>query len=177
MKESGSITLAELTTERLLLRQLKGHDTTAIAELRSDVSVNRYIDRPKELSIDAAAAFIIKMDTNVQEGRCFYWAICLPGKPELIGTICLFNFSGDKKSAELGYELHPRYQGKGYADEAVSRIISFAFQIAGFDTLEACVHQEHIKSVNLLLKNNFTENRDKKEEKYPDYVFFILCAG
>ncbi len=167
----------ELTTDRLLLRQLSDSDAATIARLRSDESVNRYIDRPKEVGADAALAFILKINESLRNGKCYYWAVCRKGDPELIGTVCLFNFAGDKAVAELGYELSPVHQGKGIAFEAVKRVVDFAFNTAGLGALEACVHRENLASINLLLKNDFIAETDKTEEKYPDFIFLMLGAS
>lgn len=174
MEESDLTQFKTLITERLILRRLSEEDATAIASLRSDEEVNRYIDRPGQVDMEGAKAFIIKINENIARQTSFYWAICLKDNPGLIGTICLFNFSDDKTTAELGYELSPAYQGKGLACEGVKEVILFAFKTAGFKILEACVHKEHVKSVNLLLKNNFVARPEKKVAKYPDYNFFAL---
>ena len=174
MQRIETTVFPELTTERLTLRQLRDSDAMAIARLRSDEAVNRYIDRPKEVGTDAALAFISKINESLRNGKCFYWAVCLKGDAELIGTVCVFNFPEDKTVAELGYELSPDYQRKGIANEAVKRVIDFAFNTAGLGALEACVHHQNHSSVNLLLKNDFVPETDKREEKYPDYVFFML---
>ena len=175
--KAGVTEFPGLTTERLVLRQLQDSDAFTISKLRSDDAVNAYIDRPKQTSLEGASAFITKINGNIREGKCFYWAICLKGNPDLIGTACLFNFSTDKATAELGYELSPEFQGQGITNEAVRQVIAFAFHTTGFCGLEACVHRDHVKSINLLLKNNFIPDLAKKEEKLPDYNFFVLAAS
>ena len=65
----------------------------------------------------------------------------------MIGTICFWNESADRKSAELGYELHPEYQGNGYMDEAMKEVIGFAFR-SGFTSLEAYTHKDNLLRPN-----------------------------
>ena len=38
---------------------------------------------------------------------------------EMIGSICLWNFTDNQKSAEIGYDLSPKYQRKGIMNEIV----------------------------------------------------------
>ena len=177
MERINSLKFPKLETERLLLRQLIDEDADTIASLRSDDEVNAYIDRPKELSPGAAKAFITKINQKIKDEHWFYWAVCLKGQQELIGTFCLFNFSVENTCAELGYELNPDYQGRGFASEAIKEVISFAFKTIGFKSLEAVVHQYNLKSVKLLQKNNFVPDINRKHEKYTDYVFFVLTAS
>ena len=47
----------ELTTQRLFLRQLTDEDAPFIYLLRSDESVNKFLDRQKAASVQEAVAF------------------------------------------------------------------------------------------------------------------------
>jgi len=102
-----------LKTERLLLRQLLIEDDKTILFLRSNDAVNQYLDRPKTTTINEAREFINKINLGIQKGQSFYWAVSPLSNNELIGTICLWNRSEDKLSIEIGFELHPDFQGKG----------------------------------------------------------------
>ena len=145
------MTLAVLDTTRLLLRQLKETDVSAIYSLRSNEQVNQFIDRPTAKDLEEAKAFIQKISDGIAENKSYYWGITLKQNAKMIGTICLWNLSADRKSAELGYELHPDYQGKGYMDEAMKEVIGFAFR-SGFTSLEAYTHSDNLASTKLLLK-------------------------
>ena len=152
-----------LTTDRLRLRQLAHEDVNEIFLLRSDESVNRYLDRPKANSPEDAAAFIQKISNFIANGQSFYWAVEIKNQSTFIGTVTLFNFSEDNGSAEIGYELLPSYQGNGYMREALQAVIAFAFETAGFKKIEAITVAENISSCRLLEKNNFS--RDEKAEQ------------
>jgi ribosomal-protein-alanine N-acetyltransferase len=155
-----------LKTSRLTLRQLAITDDNEIFALRSDDSVNRYLDRQPSKSIEDAKSFIDAITENINKNESIYWAITLSGK--LIGTICLFEFADDNTKAEIGYELLPAYQGKGLMQEALAKILEFAFQQIGLDSIEAYTHSENQDSTKLLEKFNFkkqppaTGSSDKK---------------
>lgn len=173
-KEINLTSFKELTTERLLLRFLKATDKKEIFILRSDPVINKYIDRPAPTKIEEALLFIKNRNENIKENKALYWAITLKGNPKVIGTICLWNFSEDKKTAELGYELFPAYQGKGIMSEAIKKVIESAFEIMGVETLEAFTHKDNQKSRLLLSKNNFLHDPERKDEDYVNNVIFIL---
>jgi ribosomal-protein-alanine N-acetyltransferase len=82
----------------------------------------------------------------------------LNGTDKLIGTICLFDFSGDNLKAEIGYELLPDFQGKGIMQEAISKVINFGIQHIGLNSIEAYTHAENQSSTRLLEKFNFKKN-------------------
>ena len=67
----------------------------------------------------------------------------------------MWQFSKDKKVAELGYELSRKYQGMGYMTEAVKQVINFAFETNKMDSLFAYTHHLNTRSVELLKRLNF----------------------
>lgn len=142
-----------LTTERLTLRQLRDTDVEEIFSLRSDPTINQFLDRPPCKSAEDALNFI----KAIQQNESLYWAITQTPHEKLIGTICLYNFSDELNSCEIGYELLANYQGQGIMLEAAKSIIAFAVQTLGIKTLEAFTHKENKSSTNLLLKCSFVK--------------------
>ena len=127
--------------------------------------MNQFIDRPTAKDPEEAKAFIQK----IRENKSYYWGITLKENGKMIGTVCLWNLSADRKSAELGYELHPDYQRKGYMDEAIKEVIGFAFR-SGFTSLEAYTHRDNLASTKLLLKHGFVHDEEKRPEPLSDDI-------
>lgn len=152
-----------LKTERLTLRQLLSSDANEIFALRSDPNVNKYLDREPGKSMNDAKTFIQIINENIQRNDSIYWAITLSDTDKLIGTICLFNFSDDNITAEIGYELLPEWQGKGIMQEATSKVIDFAIQHIGLNTIKAYTHAENQSSTRLLERFNFKKENDVAE--------------
>ena len=159
-----------LKTERLTLRQLISGDDNEILALRCDASVNKYLDRKPCTSIDDAKIFIQTITENIKSNHSIYWAITLNGTNKLIGTICLFGFSGDNLTAEIGFELSPAHQKKGIMQEAATKSIDFGQQHIGLKSIEAYTHYENISSTRLLEKLDF-----KKHSVDDDFITFKLA--
>ena len=153
-----------LTTERLILRRLSEDDQNEIFLLRSDEKINRYIDRPRPVNISDAVEFIRKISMGIDKKESLYWAICFKDNPLLIGTICLWNFSDDRQTAEIGYELQSNYQGQGIMYEAINCIIRFAFDKILLKRIDAFTQQGNSKSVRLLENCNFLLESEKIDE-------------
>ena len=151
-----------LATERLLLRKLSFDDADEILFLRSDKLINKYLDRIKAVSLEDANDFINKINHAIENNDCIDWAINFKNDSKLIGSICIWNISKEENKAEVGYELLPSFQGKGIAQEALSEVINFGFDVMKLQTIEAYTHIENLQSVKLLEKFNFT--RDPKVE-------------
>jgi len=144
-----------LHTERLTLRQLRNTDWPDLLLLRSDPSVNKYIDRAKQNNGEEMVVFIERINSNISAGHSVYWVICPEQNFDLIGTICLWNFSDNEKTAELGYELFPAHQKKGFMKEAVAAVLTFGFNTCLLTRIEAYTHKENMSSKELLKHFNF----------------------
>ena len=57
--------------------------------------------------------------------------------------------------AEVGYMLHPDFQGKGIMQEALIKVIDYGFSSMNLNVIVADLHPDNIKSVNVLQKNGF----------------------
>ena len=146
----------KLQTERLHLRQLTHADEQNILELRDNEEVLRYIERPKVRNLNGAADFIQYINNGIEKEAWFYWGMCLTGHNQLIGTVCLWHFNSEQNETEVGYELHPDFQGRGLMHETIKTIIDFAFQTLQIETIKAYTHSENQASIALLRKCGFT---------------------
>jgi [ribosomal protein S5]-alanine N-acetyltransferase len=162
-----------LTTERLTLRQLSIDDQQNIFALRSDPEVNKYLDREPGKTIEDAIIFINKVNDNIKKNNSLYWAITLTETKTFVGTICLFDFSNETNSCEIGYELMIKLQGQGIMKEAAEKVIDYAFQTLQFQKIVAITHKENQNSTKLLTKFNFLQSKEADKEN-PDCNIFTL---
>jgi [ribosomal protein S5]-alanine N-acetyltransferase len=153
-----------LHTPRLLLRELREEDADSVYELRSDEKVNEFIDRPRAVNVDDGLAFILLIKRNIVEKNVFYWAMELKEDMQMAGTICLWNFSEDRKAAEIGFELLPSFQGKGLASEALEAVLHFGFEQLELQTVLAWFHRNNQASARLLSAKGFKQDQDEEEK-------------
>ncbi|WP_246124551.1 GNAT family N-acetyltransferase [Bizionia gelidisalsuginis] len=167
----------EIKSERLFLRQIKESDAKAILFLRSDKTVNTFIERPenrKTKNISDALEFIKEVDNNIESNQSIAWGITFISDPKLIGTICLWNFSQDNTTAEVGYDLNPKFQNKGIMSEALKKIIEYGFKDLNLDKIEAFTHIENENSKKLLVKNGFHFNENRKDLNNKSNIIFEI---
>jgi [ribosomal protein S5]-alanine N-acetyltransferase len=122
----------ELSTERLILRELKESDHQLVLFLRSDKTVNAFIERPEDRqtkTTEDAIRFIKELHGYAKNNVSIAWGITLKEQPDIVGTICLWNFSDDRKTAEVGYDLHPNYQGLGIMTTALKLVLDYGFNV------------------------------------------------
>ena len=162
-----------VTSERLILRQLSIDDQQDVFTLRSDQTINKFLDRQICKTNEEAKTFINKVNENINNGGTYYWAISLKETKQFVGTICLFDFSTEKNSCEIGFELILEFQGQGIMREAAETVINFVFQTLKFKKIVAFTHHENLNSTNLLLKLNFLKSLETDKEN-PDLSIFTL---
>jgi [ribosomal protein S5]-alanine N-acetyltransferase len=154
-----------LTTERLTLRQLSIDDQQNIFALRSDKEINKYLGRQVSKTVEDAINFINRVNDNIKKNNSIYWAITLTKTRTFVGTICLFDFSNEKGSCEIGYELMTKFQGQGIMKEAVEKV--------KFQKIIAVTHNGNQRSTKLLTKFNFIQSIEADKEN-PDLNIFTL---
>ncbi len=153
-----------LKTERLKLRKTFSKDLEDILFLRSDQTVNKYIDRPPAQTLKDAEDFLNKISKGLEEGKNVYWTITFKDDDKMIGSICLWNFSQDEKIGEVGFDLKPEFHGQGIMTEALKTVLDFGFKKLKLEKIEAYTHHQNESSKRLLIKNNFKIVEGKMDE-------------
>lgn len=164
----------ELKTERLLLRKVQSSDKHRVHYFRSDKEITKFIKRPQPQTLETAIVHIQKITEEFELNKSVSWGITLKDSPEMIGSICLWNFSEDRKTAEVGYDLDPKFQGKGIMREALKAVVDFGFQKMDFKTIEAYTDYRNIPSKRLLEQFGFIPSPDIKDPDNQDNVVYYL---
>jgi len=114
-------------------------------------------------SIEKVMDFIKRMDAAYIENASIMWTIALKGLDTHIGGVCLFNYSSDRKRAEIGYDLIPEFRGSGYVTEALNAVIPYGFNDMGFDVIFADLMPANTKSISVLERNGFIKKSSRTD--------------
>lgn len=140
-----------LRTNRLELRPVRDEDIDRILQYRNLPDVARWLLRT-EVDPDAfRAAWLGAADDPHDHGV----AVVLDGV--VIGTVSLDVVDGmgqpgmpPRTEARLGYIFDPAYAGNGYATEAVTAMVAYAFERLGVRRITAGCFAGNLPSVRLL---------------------------
>lgn len=174
MKNLNFSPFPEIITDRLILRQTDKEDAKEILFLRSDKEVNTFIKRQTPNNLQEAALFLDKIAKGIEANNLIYWGISLKDKPNLIGSICLWNFSVETKKAEVGYDLMPDFQNIGIMTEALQAVLSYGFNNLHLNAIEAFTHFKNENSIKLLEKNNFNLVLNKTDKDNTDNIILRI---
>jgi ribosomal-protein-alanine N-acetyltransferase len=118
-----------LETDRLTLRPLQSTDVEAVALLFDEARIHPILaDAPQ--TMESAAQFVEQAVANGQPDPKGDWLFAIQIREErrLIGTIRIGVRSAEHRQGDLGYAEHPDHWGKGFATEALRRILEFGFE-------------------------------------------------
>jgi aminoglycoside 6'-N-acetyltransferase len=146
-----------LETPRLVLRPLEENDAAMLSAYRSDPEVARYQTWETPYPIEQAFEFIRAL-RGAQPGKPGVWfqlAITLKDSGEMTGDCGFYCLSEDERQAEIGFTLAASGQGKGYATEAVGRLVDYLFDTLGLYRVRANVDPDNHPSARLLRRLGF----------------------
>lgn len=144
-----------LTTERLVLRQLRASDAERMFAMRSDPLVMQHVNRPMAKVLEDASALIEMINGRIAAGESLHWAITLPEDDAFLGLIGIWRLVKEHHYGELGYTLMQDYWSKGYASEAIAAVTDFGFDGLGLHRIEAITRPANVASMRALEKNGF----------------------
>lgn len=149
--ESRRITLVAATVE-LLEADLLGH-----AQLAELIGAQVPDNWPPDLYERAAMEFALKSLQDPAEQGWLFWYL-LTQSPSETAVFGICGFKGrpdDAGSVEIGYSVLSQFRNQGYASEAVSRLVLWAFshQIVQEVAAETLPHLS--QSISVLEKNGF----------------------
>jgi RimJ/RimL family protein N-acetyltransferase len=148
----------ELSSKRLILREISMTDLEKVHELHSVPEVDEFntLGIPQNME---ATRNIIACDIEDQENKTrtrFCWKIILKETGEFIGLSGMFLSNDRFKTAEFYYKLFPEFWNKGYATEIAKELIRFGFEECNLHRIEAGVATQNHASVRVLEKAGMT---------------------
>lgn len=139
-----------LETDRLLLRQLENEDAGSLHAALSDPAVMHWWSSGPHTTLAQSEAYVARNAEISDSWRC--WAITERGGEALGWVVLIAKRPGVQ---EIGYILRSDCWGRGYAREAVDRVICHAFNDLGQRRIAADTDPDNVASIRLLQSLGF----------------------
>lgn len=157
-----------LETDRLILRPFQERDCADVYEYTNLQTVHCFADMHLE-SAEAALQEVLRRQADAD----FYLAICLKESGKVIGEVFAHPEAtapgeADEDTFSPCWMLHPDYQGKGYAYEAVRAYFDYLFQERGARRLYAYTEDDNLPSQRLCEKLGM-----RREGLFLEFVTFV----
>ncbi|WP_046946179.1 GNAT family N-acetyltransferase, partial [Bacillus cereus] len=119
--------ITELYTQRLHLRKTKESDSLSLFKIWSDPDVTEFMNIINFTTEDQAKDMIRFLNELAQSNKALRFTIIEAKSNQIIGS-CGYNFLDFENSkTEIGYDISKAFWGKGYAPEAISALLDYAF--------------------------------------------------
>ncbi|WP_170287352.1 GNAT family N-acetyltransferase [Halioglobus maricola] len=152
-------------SERLELRMVTYRDLHALLKIHRVEEVNRYLPFETWRGMDDAEIWFDKVRQRHRDREAIQWVICDRTSGAICGSCILFGYEHDHERIEIGYGLGRHHWGRGVAREAVSRLISYAFDDMAVRRIDARVDPRNDASNGLLERLGFTlEGRQRERQ-------------
>ena len=145
----------ELSSPRLRLREVRDGDAAALFAIHGDARVMRYWSYPAWTELAQAEQKISDILRQRREEDILIWAIADATSDLLIGSSAVFYLNLEQGRAEIGYSLHPDWQGHGLASEALQLVLGYAFNNLGLRRIEADIDPRNLPSCRLVERLGF----------------------
>jgi RimJ/RimL family protein N-acetyltransferase len=147
--------LPVLNASRVSLRWITEQDVDAFYAIYSHPEVMRYWSFPALTERDQAVKLVREIHEGFQRQALLKWGIARRTDDLLIGSLTLFNLDFNHRRAEIGYALGRDYWGKGYMQEALRAVLTYAFEELDFHRIEADVDPRNDASIRTVERLGF----------------------
>lgn len=161
--------------DRITLRELREDDAAELFALNADPEVLRYTGDSAFASIEAARVFLRGYDAYAKHGMG-RWAVIRDAGAELLGW-CGLRFDPTTGEVDLGFRLHRRCWGQGYATEAARLTVRHGFDTLGLQRLIGRAAVQNVASVRVLEKCGFVLERHFDFDGRPGVIMALGSAA
>lgn len=155
-----------LETDRLVLKPLSINDLDDYHEYSGDEETLKYDYLPHK-TLKESEEGLVTWYLSAPLGK---YGLFLKSSGKLIGNI---NFRPEtNEKVFIGYTLNKKFWKRGYATEALQKLISLSFNQLDIKQILAKVHSEDRASIALLIKLGFSlVNIESNVKHYRGYTF------
>ena len=127
-----------LRTRRLLLRRfMPGDEEAMFANWTSDPNVAAFMRWAPHASLEEAKELLADILPQYETPNFYRWGITIEETGELTGILALMPVSESDSCYDVAYCLGRPWQGWGFATEALTAVLAFAFTEVGINRVEA----------------------------------------
>jgi len=165
-----------LETQRLIVRRFESQDGPSVAAYTSDPVVMAYMEEGV-LTPAQVEAFVAQ--NRREEARAF--PVVLKTEGQLIGHM-VFHPWFAPATYEIGWVLHPAFQGQGYAAEAGQALLHYAFvELQAHRVIATCQPENRpsyrvMEKIGMRREGHFRQCIYRGEGVWWDEYFYAILA-
>jgi RimJ/RimL family protein N-acetyltransferase len=150
--------VAEIRTERLVMRGWRESDLVPWAAMNADPEVRRYLG--PLLTFEQASAWVLSFQDDLDRYGFGFWALEICASGEFIGFTGLQTVDEEMPftGVELGWRLARPAWGHGYATEAALAAAGYGFGVMGLPEIVAVTTAGNLRSQAVMRRIGMTSD-------------------
>jgi RimJ/RimL family protein N-acetyltransferase len=150
--------MAEIRTERLVMRGWRESDLAPWATMNADPEVRRYLG--PLLTFEQASASVLSFQDDLDRYGFGFWALEVRASGEFIGFTGLQTVDEEMPftGVELGWRLARPAWGHGYATEAALAAAGYGFAVMGLPEIVAVTTAGNLRSQAVMRRIGMTSD-------------------
>ena len=153
-----------LKGEHINLRALEPTDLTFLYQIENDELNWAVSNTQKPFSKFLLKQYLENAQQDIYEAKQL--RLLITENDISIGLIDLFDYEPKHRRAGVGILIHPEYENRGHASEALKQLVNYAFTHLDLHQLYANITEDNLKSIGLFEKLNFKKVGVKKDWIY-----------
>ena len=142
---------AELWTEHLVLRRYRPDDAEQLYEyLGKDPEMQKYSGWNPYATPEMARETVQRFIESYGDEHSYSWVMDVNGDDVVVGTIGAYDYSDG--CIEVGFSVIPGWQGRGFATEALQKVLEYLTENEGVGCITAWCAAENSASKRVLEK-------------------------
>ena len=172
---------AELWTEHLVLRRYRPDDAEQLYEyLGKDPEMQKYSGWNPYATPEMARETVQRFIESYGDEHSYSWVMDVNGDDVVVGTIGAYDYSDG--CIEVEFSVIPGWQGRGFATEALQKVLEYLTENEGIGCITAWCAAENSASKRVLEKAGMKLIRTEKDglavgEKTYDKLIFTYHAA
>ncbi|MEH1789083.1 MAG: GNAT family protein [Nostoc sp.] len=173
--------MEHVVTKRLIIRRVAETDLLDFLAYHNHPDVLRYL--PLEPITEEQAMSFLARQALVKigdEGGYIMFAIHHVGDAKMIGEVCISLLPKAQSQGEIGWSLHPNYQGRGYATEAAQVLLNYGFAHHKLHRITSNCSPRNTASFRLMERLGMRREGHLKQSKFmkgawqDEYIYALL---
>ena len=146
----------KLETENLKIRPYEAKDLSAFFQFMLCPEVTNYLNFTAEQTTPLGATALL--DTTLKSyatSEPLFALVIVHKQSNIFIGSCGFSPLDEARNCECFYALLPEYRGKGFATEAMTKLLDYGFRKLGINRVVAHINRDNIPSLKVIRKLGF----------------------
>lgn len=161
-----------LHTDRLRLRPCQNDDLDSLHELWTDADVRQFLFDDRLISREEARSFIDTSAATFTERKYGLWLFFEHQSDRIAGFAGLLLSSEELPNLIFG--TRPQLWGRGYATEAASAVLRYAFDVLSIEQVVADVDEPNKASIRVIERLGMSRTRREIVNERP-LLYYQIC--